>query len=78
MITNSRKSDAGKYICVGTNMVGERESEIAELTVLGKINTFAIDVFFGKCYSASLCPNDISVAVSVSLENVHYMQYFQS
>lgn len=36
MITNARKSDAGKYICVGTNMVGERESEIAELTVLGK------------------------------------------
>lgn len=36
MITNARKSDAGKYICVGTNMVGERESETAELTVLGK------------------------------------------
>lgn len=36
MITNTKKSDAGKYICVGTNMVGERESEIAELTVLGK------------------------------------------
>lgn len=35
MITNARKSDAGKYVCVGTNMVGERESEIAELTVLG-------------------------------------------
>ncbi|XP_028276718.1 roundabout homolog 1-like [Parambassis ranga] len=34
MITNTRKSDAGKYICVGTNMVGERESEIAELMVL--------------------------------------------
>uniref|UniRef100_A0A3B1IEY1 Roundabout guidance receptor 1 n=1 Tax=Astyanax mexicanus TaxID=7994 RepID=A0A3B1IEY1_ASTMX len=34
MITNARKSDAGKYVCVGTNMVGERESEIAELTVL--------------------------------------------
>ncbi|XP_062870840.1 roundabout homolog 1-like [Trichomycterus rosablanca] len=34
MITNAKKSDAGKYICVGTNMVGERESEIAELTVL--------------------------------------------
>ena len=36
MITNARKGDAGKYVCVGTNMVGERESEIAELTVLGK------------------------------------------
>eukprot|EP00062_Callorhinchus_milii_P017835 gi/632970649/ref/XP_007901767.1/ PREDICTED: roundabout homolog 1 isoform X3 [Callorhinchus milii] len=34
MITNSRKSDAGKYVCVGTNMVGERESDVAELTVL--------------------------------------------
>ncbi|KAM8835709.1 roundabout homolog 1-like isoform 1-T2 [Synchiropus picturatus] len=38
MITNTRKSDAGKYICVGTNMVGERESEIAELTVLERPN----------------------------------------
>lgn len=36
MITYTRKSDAGKYVCVGTNMVGERESEVAELTVLGK------------------------------------------
>ncbi|XP_030634927.1 roundabout homolog 1 [Chanos chanos] len=34
MITNTRKSDAGKYVCVGTNMMGERESETAELTVL--------------------------------------------
>ncbi|XP_053543556.1 roundabout homolog 1 isoform X8 [Ictalurus punctatus] len=34
MITNTRKSDAGKYVCVGTNMMGERDSEIAELTVL--------------------------------------------
>ena len=44
MITNARKSDAGKYVCVGTNMVGERESEIAELTVLGKC-----DVYFACC-----------------------------
>lgn len=36
MITYTRKNDAGKYVCVGTNMVGERESEVAELTVLGK------------------------------------------
>ncbi|KAJ3588693.1 hypothetical protein NHX12_009547 [Muraenolepis orangiensis] len=34
MITNTRKSDAGRYSCVGTNMMGERESEVAELTVL--------------------------------------------
>lgn len=39
MITYTRKNDAGKYVCVGTNMVGERESEVAELTVLGK-NSF--------------------------------------
>lgn len=42
MITNTKKSDAGKYICVGTNMVGERESEIAELTVLGNACAFFI------------------------------------
>ncbi|XP_075876405.1 roundabout homolog 1-like isoform X2 [Nelusetta ayraudi] len=34
MITNTNKSDAGKYVCIGTNMLGERESEIAVLTVL--------------------------------------------
>ncbi|XP_024121650.1 roundabout homolog 1 isoform X3 [Oryzias melastigma] len=34
MITNTLKTDAGKYICVATNMLGERESETAELTVL--------------------------------------------
>lgn len=45
MITNARKSDAGKYICVGTNMVGERESEIAELTVLG----IRLQAFFISC-----------------------------
>ncbi|XP_071213965.1 roundabout homolog 2-like isoform X5 [Salvelinus alpinus] len=33
MISNTRKSDAGMFICVGTNMVGERDSETAQLTV---------------------------------------------
>ncbi|XP_028976077.1 roundabout homolog 2 isoform X7 [Esox lucius] len=33
MISSTRKSDAGMYICVGTNMVGERDSETAQLTV---------------------------------------------
>ncbi|XP_053502500.1 roundabout homolog 2-like [Ictalurus furcatus] len=33
MITNARKSDTGMYVCVGTNMVGERDSETAQVTV---------------------------------------------
>ncbi|XP_074155877.1 roundabout homolog 2 isoform X6 [Sminthopsis crassicaudata] len=33
MISNTRKSDAGMYTCVGTNMVGERDSDPAEVTV---------------------------------------------
>ncbi|XP_043937124.1 roundabout homolog 3 isoform X2 [Protopterus annectens] len=33
MISHTRKSDAGKYICIATNMVGERDSEAAELVV---------------------------------------------
>ncbi|KAK1786496.1 hypothetical protein P4O66_018167 [Electrophorus voltai] len=36
MISNARKSDAGMYVCVGTNMVGERDSETAQVTVFGK------------------------------------------
>lgn len=38
MISNTRKSDAGMYICVGTNMVGERESETAQVTVFGMLH----------------------------------------
>ncbi|XP_030236798.1 roundabout homolog 2 isoform X1 [Gadus morhua] len=33
MISQTRKSDAGMYVCVGTNMVGERDSDPAELVV---------------------------------------------
>ncbi|XP_073176919.1 roundabout homolog 3 isoform X3 [Lepidochelys kempii] len=33
MMSNTRKSDAGMYVCVATNMVGERDSEPAELVV---------------------------------------------
>ncbi|XP_044140490.1 roundabout homolog 2 isoform X11 [Bufo gargarizans] len=33
MISNTKKNDAGMYTCVGTNMVGERDSDPAELTV---------------------------------------------
>lgn len=58
MITNARKSDAGKYVCVGTNMVGERESEIAELTVLGNYYFFLYcRIFFQySLHSKTLCP----------------------
>lgn len=38
MISNTKKSDAGMYICVGTNMVGERDSETAQVTVFGKLD----------------------------------------
>ncbi|XP_026186777.1 roundabout homolog 2 isoform X2 [Mastacembelus armatus] len=33
MISHTKKSDAGMYVCVGTNMVGERDSDPAELVV---------------------------------------------
>lgn len=36
MISHTRKSDAGMYVCVGSNMVGERDSDPAELVVFGK------------------------------------------
>ncbi|XP_076590975.1 roundabout homolog 2 isoform X3 [Chaetodon auriga] len=33
MISHTRKNDAGMYVCVGSNMVGERDSDPAELVV---------------------------------------------
>ncbi|XP_030361101.1 roundabout homolog 3 [Strigops habroptila] len=33
MLANTRKSDAGVYVCVATNVVGEKDSEPAELVV---------------------------------------------
>ncbi len=40
MISHTRKNDAGMYVCVGTNMVGERDSDPAELVVYGESLTF--------------------------------------
>jgi len=45
MISNTRKADAGMYVCVATNMVGERDSEPAELVVFGK-HHICIPCFF--------------------------------
>lgn len=39
MISHARKSDAGMYVCVGKNMVGERDSDPAELVVYGEYRT---------------------------------------
>lgn len=36
MISHARKNDAGMYVCVGKNMVGERDSDPAELVVYGE------------------------------------------
>ncbi|NWS37544.1 ROBO2 protein, partial [Probosciger aterrimus] len=33
MLANTRKSDAGVYVCVATNTAGEKDSEPAELVV---------------------------------------------
>ena len=35
-IASAKKTDAGMYVCVATNMVGEKESETAQLSVFGK------------------------------------------
>lgn len=42
MISNTRKSDAGMYVCVGTNMVGEKDSDPAELVVFGESYLYCI------------------------------------
>lgn len=36
MMSHTHKSDAGTYVCVASNMAGERESGAAELVVLGR------------------------------------------
>lgn len=35
-ISNTKKTDTGIYVCVAANMVGERESEKAQLSVFGE------------------------------------------
>lgn len=53
MISNTRKSDAGMYVCVGTNMVGEKDSDPAELVVFGKFTD--LSCFFTNAITGSLC-----------------------
>lgn len=35
-ISNTKKTDSGIYVCVAANMVGERKSEKAQLSIFGK------------------------------------------
>lgn len=51
MISNTRKSDAGMYVCVGTNMVGEKDSDPAELVVFGG---FSLDQCFSHVFLFSV------------------------
>lgn len=57
MISNTRKSDAGMYICVGTNMVGERDSETAQVTVFGKDCSFRPPEIYLLSYLAEWHPS---------------------
>lgn len=68
MISNTRKSDAGMYICVGTNMVGERDSETAQVTVFGKASWNLSSQLFGRVTS-------IHVTV-YSWKEIHWSQVF--
>lgn len=45
MISNTQKSDAGMYVCVGTNMVGEKDSDPAELVVFGRFVVLFFSIF---------------------------------
>lgn len=36
VISNARKEDSGVYICIGFNAAGQRESDPARLSVLGR------------------------------------------
>lgn len=54
MISNTRKSDAGMYVCVGTNMVGEKDSDPAELVVFGGFSLMFLSLPPSFSYSLSL------------------------
>ena len=40
MMSHTFKNDAGMYVCVASNMAGERESGAAKLVVLGRLVQF--------------------------------------
>ena len=64
MISHTRKSDAGMYVCVGTNVVGERDSDPAELVVYGE-SCVCVNVNVCVCVHVSSC-----VTLGLSLQSV--------
>lgn len=48
MMSLTLKSDAGMYVCVASNMAGERESGAAKLVVLGRHTEFWISGSLGS------------------------------
>lgn len=63
MISHTRKNDAGMYVCVGTNMVGERDSDPAELVVYGEFLIFMC-VSVCTCSSIKSCKETRSLLSS--------------
>lgn len=67
MISHARKNDAGMYVCVGTNMVGERDSDPAELVVYGELQIFtkktARPLRNVTCFKTSVFPTERPVLV---------------
>lgn len=43
------------YICVGTNMVGERDSETAQVTVFGRFDFTYLLLALHSCSNLSTC-----------------------
>lgn len=67
MISHARKNDAGMYVCVGTNMVGERDSDPAELVVYGELQILtkktASPLRNVTCFKTSVFPVERPVLV---------------
>lgn len=72
MISNTRKSDAGMYVCVGTNMVGERDSETAQVTVFGEPS---IIILWAKSNRCCCRCGDVTAAATSKLKRISLLSH---